>query len=138
MLTASFGLLLAAMLQASSLVNATAVASDPCVAIAGKPYVIPSQALACLTSFTYNETVKTNAIDFFNFNFSYKHSPPPSQESTVEIRGGSPRLRATKYQASFISAIHDVVSCSRLQSDYASDHDLFDVSLSLNDARTNQ
>ena len=116
-LTASFGLLLAAVLQASSLVNAAAVSSDPCAAIAGKPYVVPSQALACLTSFAYNETIKSNVMtnaervtDFFSFEPFYKRSPPPFQESTVQIRDEFSRIRKTKYQVSLISAIRGAVS----------------------------
>lgn len=116
-LTASFAFLLAAVLQASSLVNAAAIGSDPCAAIAGKAFVIPSQALACLKSFPYNETIKTNVMtnaervtDFFSFEPFYKNSPLPFQESTVQIRDEFSRMRNTKYDVSPIDAICGNVS----------------------------
>lgn len=111
-LTASFIFLLAVVLQASSLVNAAAVDSDPCAAIAGKAFVVPSQALACLKSFSYNETIKANVMtnaervtDFFSFEPFYKNSPPPFEESTVQIRDEFSRIRNTKYDVSPIDAI---------------------------------
>jgi hypothetical protein len=124
-LTASFSLLLAAVLQASPPANAAAVGLDPCAAIAGKSFVIPSQALACLESFPYNKTIKTNVMsnaervtDFYSFEPYYKRSPPPFQESTVQIRKEFSRIRKTKYQVSLISAVRDAVShisvCSRI------------------------
>lgn len=116
-LTAFLGVLLIAVLEALSLVNAAAISSDPCAAIAGQPYVVPSQALACLTSFPYNETIKDNVMtnvervtDFYTFEPFYKNSPPPFQESTVQIREEYSRIRKTKYEASFITAPPDVVS----------------------------
>jgi len=115
-LTASFSILLA-VLQASSLVNAAAVTSDPCAAIAGKPFVAPSKAMACLTSFSYNETIRTNVMsnaervmDFFSFEPFYKNSPPPFQESTVPIRKEFSRIRKAKYDVSPISTVRGVVS----------------------------
>lgn len=120
----SFSLLLAAALQAPSLIYAAPVDSDPCTAIADKPFVVPSQALACLTSFPYNETIQTNVMsnaervmDFFSFEPYYKNSPSPFQESTVQIREEFSRIKRTEYKASLISAVRDVVShisvCSR-------------------------
>ena len=112
---ASFGLLLAALLQAPSLVNAAADCSDPCAVIAGKPYVVPSQALACLESFPYNETIKVNVMsnaervmDFFSFEPFYTCSPPPFQESTVQIRNEFSRICRTHYRVSLIDAVYHV------------------------------
>ena len=111
-LTASFTFLLAAVLQAPSLVNSAAIGSDPCAAIAGKAFVVPSQALACLKSFPYNETIKTNVMtnaervtDFFSFEPFYKNSPPPFQESTVQIRGEFSRIRNAKYGVSPVDTV---------------------------------
>lgn len=123
-LTASFSLLLAAVLQASSLVNAAAIrASDPCAAIAGKTYSVPSQALACLTSFAYNETIKTNVItnaervtDFYSFESFYKDSPPPFQESTVQIRDEFSRIRGATYDVSPLGAVLGVISHTSVRS----------------------
>ena len=123
-LTASFIFLLAAVLQTSSLVNSAAVGSDPCAAIAGKAFVVPSQALACLKSFPYNETIKTNVMtnaervtDFFSFEPFYKKSPPPFQESTIQIRDEFSRIRNAKYDVSSIDAVRGDVAqiyvCSR-------------------------
>jgi len=116
-LAASFSLLLAAVLQAPSLVNAAAIDSDPCALIAGKAFVVPSQALACLKSFPYNETIKANVMtnaervtDFFTFEPFYKNSPPPFQESTVQIRHEFSRIRNTKYDVSPIGTARGVVS----------------------------
>lgn len=116
-LVTSFTLLLAAVLRAPSLANAAAVASDPCAAIAGQPYVVPSKALACLASFPYNETIKNNVMtnvervtDFYSFEPFYKHSPPPFQESTVQIREEYARIRKTKYPVGFVGVICDAVS----------------------------
>ena len=117
-LTASFTLLLAVVLQASS------VASDSCTVIAGQSYVVPSHALACLKSFPHNETIKDNVMsnvervmDFYTFESYYLDSPPPFQESTIQIRSEFSRIRKTTYQVGFISAACDVVSqisvCSR-------------------------
>jgi len=123
-LTASFTFLLAAVLQAPSLVNPAAIGSDPRAAIAGKDFIVPSQALACLKSFPYNKTIKTNVMantervtDFFSFEPFYKNSPPPFQEPSVQIRDEFSRIRNAKYDVSPIDAVHGDVSqfsvCSR-------------------------
>ena len=115
-LTARFSLLLA-VLQVSSLVDVAAITSDPCTTIAGKAFVAPSKAMACLKSFPYNETIKNNVMsnaervtDFFTFEPFYKDSPPPFQESTVPIRKEFSRIRHTKYRVSPIGAVRRVVS----------------------------
>jgi len=116
-LTPSFGFLLAAVLQASSLVNAAAVPSDPCAAIAGKRFFAPSQAMACLTSFPFDEAIRSNvmtnverATDFFSFESFYKNSPPPFQESTIQIRDEFSRIRKTNYKVSLVSATREPLS----------------------------
>lgn len=116
-LAASFNLLLAAILQASSLVNAAPADHDPCAAIAGKPFVVPSKALACLKSFAYNETIKANVLsnagrvlDFFSFEPFYKSSPAPFQESTVQIRDQLSRINGSKYEVSWISTVRNAIS----------------------------
>ena len=108
-LTASVSLLLATASQAPSIINAAPVDSDPCAAIAGKSHVLPSQALACLKSFPYNETIKSNVIsnaervmDFSSFE--------SFQDSSVRIRDELSRINGTKYEVSLITAAHNVVS----------------------------
>ena len=123
-LTASFSLLLTAVLRAPSLIDAATIPSDPCAIIAGQSFVTPSKAIACLESFPYSEAIKTNVMsnaervmDFFTFEPFYKDSPPPFQESTVQIREEFSRIRDTKYNVSPIGTVRRVVSqvsiCSR-------------------------
>jgi hypothetical protein len=83
-------------------------ASDPCAVIAGKAFVQPSDALACLKSFPFNETLRQNVLshniarvfDFFTFEDYYLQSPPPFQESTVNIRASLAKINTTKYTVS--------------------------------------
>ncbi|KAJ7856576.1 hypothetical protein B0H13DRAFT_2237799 [Mycena leptocephala] len=67
-------------------------AGDPCTVIAGQTFVHPADALACLKSFPFNETLRQNVLtnniarvfDFFTFEDYYLDSPPPFQESTTD------------------------------------------------------
>ncbi|KAF8327612.1 uncharacterized protein EI90DRAFT_3146311 [Cantharellus anzutake] len=102
------------------------VHQDPCVKIAGHSYVAPADALACMRSFPYNETLKKNvlavvsgALDFFTFEAEQIHSPPPFQESSVNLRSELARIKATKYPT-----------------DYDFNKDLFDTINRLNDGHT--
>lgn len=77
---------------------------DPCAAIAGKDFVPPTEALACLKSFPFNETLRQNVLtvvsrvfDFFTFENFYLHSPPPFQDSTNNIRANLSRINSTEY-----------------------------------------
>jgi hypothetical protein len=86
-----------------------AAGTDPCATIAGKPFVLPAQALACLKSFPFNETLKLNVInniarvfDFYTFEDFYLDSPPPFQESTTNIRADIARINNTKYAVNLI------------------------------------
>ena len=79
-------------------------APDPCAKIAGKDFVVPSDALACLKVFPFNETLRQNVLhtvsrvfDFFTFEDFYLDSPPPFQESTSNIRAQIARINSTKY-----------------------------------------
>ncbi|KAH9947801.1 hypothetical protein B0H21DRAFT_876506 [Amylocystis lapponica] len=100
--------------------------SDPCAAIAGQTYVAPADAMACLTSFPFNETLRQNVLtvvsrvfDFYTFEDYYLHSPPPFQASTVNIRAELSRINSTAYD-----------------SDYAFNRDLYNVVNNLNDGHT--
>lgn len=81
-----------------------ATAADACSAIAGKPFVPPAQALACYKSFPFNETLRQNVLDnmdrvfdFYTFEDYYLNSPPPFQESTVNIRAKLATFRTQKF-----------------------------------------
>jgi hypothetical protein len=83
-------------------------AGDPCTVIAGQTFVHPADALACLKSFPFNETLRQNVLtnniarvfDFFTFEDYYLDSPPPFQESTANIRAALAKINTTKYAVS--------------------------------------
>ncbi|KAI0922547.1 hypothetical protein AcV5_009489 [Taiwanofungus camphoratus] len=100
--------------------------ADPCAKFAGQTYVVSADARACLSSFPFNETLRQNVLtvvsrvfDFYTFEDYYLDSPPPFQESTVNIRQELARINSTSYD-----------------SDYAFNRDLFDFVNSLNDGHT--
>lgn len=77
---------------------------DPCANIAGLNFVDPADAIACQKSFPFNETLRQNVIsvvsrvfDFYTFEDFYLNSPPPFQESTVDIRAEIARINSTQY-----------------------------------------
>lgn len=79
-------------------------AADPCANIAGKQFVPPRAALACLKSFPFNETLRQNVLtvvsrvfDFYTFEDFYLNSPPPFQDSTTNIRAQLARINRTDY-----------------------------------------
>ncbi|KAJ7130238.1 hypothetical protein C8R44DRAFT_775165 [Mycena epipterygia] len=82
---------------------------DPCAAIAGQAFVQPADALACLKSFPFNETLRQNVLthniarvfDFYTFEDYYLDSPPPFQESTANIRAGLAKINTTKYKTDY-------------------------------------
>ena len=80
-------------------------AADPCAKIAGLTFVPPADALACMKSFPFNETLRQNVLtavsrvfDFYTFEDYYLDSPPPFQESTINIRAQLARMNSTKYE----------------------------------------
>lgn len=91
---------------AISAANAAVVArADPCASFAGQTFVKPADALACLKSFPFNETLRQNVIatvsgvfDFYTFEDFYLKSPPPFQESTANIRAEIARINTTKFE----------------------------------------
>jgi hypothetical protein len=87
--------------------NVQARATDPCANIASQTFSAPADALACLKSFPFNETIRQNVIatvsgvfDFFTFEDYYLNSPPPFQESTANIRAELKRINTTTYAVS--------------------------------------
>jgi hypothetical protein len=80
---------------------------DPCAKIAGKSFVPSADALACYKSFPFNETIRQNVLqvasrvfDFYTFENYYLKSPPPFQESTVDIRAKLKELNQTAFAVS--------------------------------------
>ncbi len=91
---------------------AATVASDPCVKVAGLPFVDPADAMACQKSFPFNETLRQNVVsvvsrvfDFYTFEDFYSNSPPPFQESTMNIRAEIERIKSTHYAVSALSVL---------------------------------
>lgn len=69
------------------------------------PFSVPSDTLACLKSFPFNETLRQNVLttisrvfDFYTFEEFYLNSPPPFQESTTNIRADIAKINSTKYE----------------------------------------
>lgn len=87
-------------------------AQDPCADIAGKAFVPPADARKCLQSFPFNETLRQNVLtnaarvlDFFTFEEYYLNSPPPFQESTVDIRAELERMNTTEYEVCTVEVL---------------------------------
>lgn len=85
-------------------------ATDSCAKFAGQSFVVPSDALACLKSFPFNETLRQNVLtniarvfDFFTFEEFYLNSPAPFQESTTNIRADIARINRTKFAVCFVN-----------------------------------
>jgi hypothetical protein len=80
--------------------------SDPCTAIAGALFSRPIDALACLKSFPFNETLRQNVLstvsrvlDFYTFEDYYPKSTIPFPNE-VNIRAELARINATLYPVS--------------------------------------
>ncbi|KAK7683463.1 hypothetical protein QCA50_013296 [Cerrena zonata] len=113
-------------LALSATTSAAPSAVDSCAKFAGQQYAAPSDALACLKSFPFNETLRQNVLtnvarvfDFFTFEEYYTSSPAPFQESTTNIRENLARINSTNYAT-----------------DYDFNKDLYDFTNQLNDGHT--
>ena len=96
-----------ALVSVSSVFTRAAVVTraDPCASIAGQTFVKPAEALACMKSFPFNETLRQNVIaaisgvfDFYTFEDFYLNSPPPFQGSTANIRAEIARINETRFE----------------------------------------
>ncbi|TFK75632.1 hypothetical protein BDN72DRAFT_448111 [Pluteus cervinus] len=81
---------------------------DFCALVSGAKYALPATALACLKSFPFNETLRQNVLtnvdrvfNFYNFEEFYLNSPPPFQESTVDIRKALAKINSTHYHTDY-------------------------------------
>ncbi|KAF8497585.1 hypothetical protein F5888DRAFT_1794404 [Russula emetica] len=84
-------------------VVATPVRPDACAAIAGETFSKPADALACLRSFSFNETLRQNilstvsrVLDFYTFEEYYPKSSFPFPNN-VDIRAELTRINSTSY-----------------------------------------
>ncbi|KAF8651179.1 hypothetical protein AX16_004834 [Volvariella volvacea WC 439] len=103
---------------------------DPCADISERAlttrFVPPGEVLACLKSFPFQEELRQNVLtniarvfDFFTFEEYYLDSPPPFQESTIDIRAEINRINQTIYAT-----------------DYDFNKDVYDFTTQLNDGHT--
>ncbi|KAG6860617.1 hypothetical protein C0995_009371 [Termitomyces sp. Mi166 len=127
-------------------VSAAPSSTDPCVKVAGKAFVPPADALACYKAFPFNETLRQNLLtnvarvfDFFTFEDYYLNSPPPFQESTVDIRATIAKLNLTQYA---VSPAPSEFICIGVMADFLwkTDYDfskaLYDFTTQMNDGHT--
>jgi len=87
-------------------VVATPIRPDACAAIAGETFLKPADALACLRSFSFNETLRQNVLstisrvlDFFTFEDYYPKSSVPFPNN-INIRAELARINSTLYVVS--------------------------------------
>jgi hypothetical protein len=84
-------------------VVATPISRDACAAIAGETFLSPPDALACLRSFSFNETLRENilstisrVLDSYTFEDYYPKSSFPFQ-NMVDMRAELARINSTSY-----------------------------------------
>ncbi len=111
---------LLALAQAPLGAPAADSAQDPCAEIAGKQFVPPANALACLKSFPFDDSLRQNVLavvsrvfDFYTFEDYYLDSPAPFPESTVNIRAELSRINSTTYEVCDSSVIFVPLRCLR-------------------------
>jgi hypothetical protein len=90
----------------AGVVLATPIRPDACAAIAGKTFSIPADALACLRSFSFNETLRQNVLstvsrvlDSYTYEDYYPKSSFPFP-TEVNIRAEIARINSTSYVVS--------------------------------------
>jgi hypothetical protein len=87
-------------------VVATPIRPDACAAIAGETFSKPADALACLRSFPFNETLRQNVLstvsrvlDFYTYEDYYPKSSFPFPNE-VDVRAELTRINSTSYAVS--------------------------------------
>ncbi|PPQ79960.1 hypothetical protein CVT25_003032 [Psilocybe cyanescens] len=83
--------------------------SDPCAIIAGKKWVLPQEARACLSSFPLDPLVKANVIEVvsktlaFHTSTNYQIQAPPPFENDVheDLVADLERIRVQSYTSEF-------------------------------------
>ncbi|KIM23356.1 hypothetical protein M408DRAFT_332377 [Serendipita vermifera MAFF 305830] len=86
----------------------TRQSADPCAAIAGQNYTVPSKLLACLNSFTFDTTLRDNIVDVvsksLNFHTStnyQRNAPFPFVDVHVDVQGELARIKGSTYQSDY-------------------------------------
>ncbi|KAF8633353.1 hypothetical protein AX17_004525 [Amanita inopinata Kibby_2008] len=82
---------------------------DPCADIAGKKWVLPSEARACLSAFPVDPIIKANLIEVVNRTLAFHTSvnyqiqaPPPYEEDVREdLAADLARISQTHYASEF-------------------------------------
>jgi hypothetical protein len=92
-------------------VVATPIRPDACAAIAGETFSKPADALACLMSFSFNETLRQNVLgtvsrvlDSWTFEDYYPKSSFPFPNK-VNIRAELARINSTSYAVSLCGCL---------------------------------
>jgi len=124
-------------------VVATPIRLDACAAIAGETFSKPADALACLRSFPFNETLRQNilsivsrVLDSFTFEDYYPKSSFPFP-TKVDIRAELARINSTSYVVS--SCGYFIVdSADTFQTDYDFNLDLYNSINKMNDGHTGE
>ncbi|KAL1745699.1 hypothetical protein HDZ31DRAFT_35878 [Schizophyllum fasciatum] len=97
------------LLSSFSLLISTVFAYDPCAEIAGKEWVLPSEARACLRSFPIDPVVKANVIEVVNKTLAFHTStnyqilaPEPFSDQVHEdLVRDLARIEAQEYASEF-------------------------------------
>jgi hypothetical protein len=136
------GLLVTVLAACYPITAAPTATDDPCAKIAGKAFVPPADALACEKSFPFNETLRQNVMnniarvfDFFTFEEFYLDSPPPFQESTIDIRAKLAELNSTAFEVRSPCLYMKFLS-HFWKTDYDFNIAVYDFTTQLNDGHT--
>lgn len=134
----------AVLLPISSIASSPEVREDdPCAKIAGKPYIAPADARACLNYFPFNETLRQNVLevvskvfDFYTFEDYYLAPVPEFGQPAVNIREELARINSSTYEVCIACPWLSCQLTRPHQSDYAFNKDVFNLANSLNDGHT--
>jgi len=119
--------------------------SDHCSKVAGKDFVDPLDAEACLASFPFNDTLKDNvlsivsgSLDFYTWEAQYLDLPPPFHEASWDIRAKIEWINQTRYDVSTSPAPGDILLIDGVsaKTDYQFNRDLYDAVNRLYDGHT--
>lgn len=123
---------------------AAPVHPDHCAEIAGTLFVKPADALACMRSFPFNETLRQNVLstvsrvfDFYTFEDYYPKSTRPFPNN-INIRAELARINSTLYEVSSCSSLDPLHRRCVPQTDYDFNRDLYDFANRLNDGHTRE
>ncbi|TFK20772.1 hypothetical protein FA15DRAFT_673173 [Coprinopsis marcescibilis] len=101
--------LLTTLLLSIPSISALVPAPDPCAAIAGQKWVLPSEARACIRSFPLDPLIKSNVIEVVNktlafhtsVNYQVQAPPPYDQDVHEDLHADLDRIASTPYESEF-------------------------------------